>query len=40
MSAPERVSKTMPASATRRRSRFAFLRFSAVKVARKASKES
>ena len=30
----------MPASATRRRSRFAFLRFSAVKVARNASKDS
>src|SRR5882757_3882011 len=30
----------MPLSATRRRSRFAFLRFSAVKVARKASNDS
>ena len=33
-SAPMRVSKTMPASATRRRSRLAFLRLSAVNVSR------
>ena len=32
--------ESIPASATRRRSRFAFLRFSAVNVARKASNES